>query len=75
MDYTALCNGCNVTPLLKSRRFGEDFGRSESLIFSKPSGAVLGLKNKTPQYNNGVLFPRRKHFSFQKLLSAGGDAL
>ncbi len=75
MDYTALRNAGAYVSTTDGRRFGEDFGRSESLILGKPSGAVLGLKNKTPRYNNGVLFPRRKHFGFSRVVGAGGEAL
>ncbi len=75
MDYTALRNAGVYVNTCKNRSFSEEMGRVRSLRLSKPFNEGESLKNKTPQYNNGVLCPRRTHSGFQKLLSEGGGAL
>jgi hypothetical protein len=71
-DYNVIV-GCNVTP--KKASFWFLAGALRSFTLSKPFEAAKDSLGKIPVYNNGILFPRRKHFGFRGSVAAGGDAL
>jgi hypothetical protein len=75
MDYTALRNAGVYVNTTKNRWFCVNLWKPVKLWVSKPFDEVESLKNKTPQYNNGVLYPRRIQFGFSRVVGAGGGAL
>ncbi len=70
-DYNVIV-GCDVTPKKASFWFLADLSGAGTLI--KLIEARFERFGKIPVYNNGILFPPRKHFPVLSLLQLRGDA-